>query len=71
MSINASIETNRDCEDRGAWLDTFCPEDRCLLEEERVKLVDFCEDSAEMHDLWLDFFCPRGSCEILEASQLS
>lgn len=61
---------DKDCEDRGAWLDVFCPQDRCLPEEERIKLVDFCEDSAAKHDLWLDVFCPRGSCEIFEASQL-
>ncbi len=66
--LNAFSDKN--CEDRGTWLDVFCPEDRCLLEEERIKLVDFCEDSPEKHHLWLDVFCPRGSCEIFEASQL-
>jgi len=61
----------RDCEDRGAWLKTFCPEDRCLQEEERIKLVAFCEEPAETRDPWLYLFCPRGSCEIFEPSQLS
>ena len=70
MTINSTREIDKDCEDRGVWLETFCPQDRCLHEEERVKLVDFCEDPAETQDLWLDLFCPRGSCEIFEASQL-
>jgi hypothetical protein len=66
--LNAFSDNN--CEERGAWLDVFCPEDRCLLEEERIRLVDFCEESSENLHLWHDVFCPRGSCEIFEASQL-
>ena len=60
----------RDCEEKGVWLEVFCPEDKCLLEEERIKLVDFCEDTGEKHDLWLKVFCPDASCEISEHTQL-
>ena len=63
-------DSDKDCEDRGLWLEVFCPEDRCLREEERIQLVDFCENSGEKHDAWLEAFCPEGSCEIFDASQL-
>jgi hypothetical protein len=62
--------SDRDCEDRGAWLEVFCPDDRCLREEERIELVDFCEDTGEKRDRWSDVFCPESSCEVIEASQL-
>lgn len=62
--------SNKDCTDRGVWLDVFCPDDRCLREEERIKLVEFCKDYGKKHDLWLEAFCPGGTCEIFEASQL-
>jgi len=61
---------DKDCENKGFWLEVFCPEDSCLREEERIKLVDFCEDSEEKQDLWLEAFCPESSCEIFEASEL-
>ena len=60
----------QDCEDKGVWLELFCPDDSCLLEGERIKLVDFCEDTEERHDLWLKIFCPNGSCELTEYTQL-
>jgi hypothetical protein len=62
--------SDRDCEDRGAWLEVFCLDDRCLHEEERIKLVDFCEDTGKKKDRWSEVFCPESSCEIIEASQL-
>jgi hypothetical protein len=62
--------SDRGCEDRGAWLEVFCPEDRCLREEERIALVNFCEDAGEKKNLWSDVFCPESSCEIFEASQI-
>ena len=62
---------DRDCEDRGAWLEVFCPDDRCLREEERIKLADFCEDSMGKKDRWSKVFCPESSCEIFEASQIA
>jgi hypothetical protein len=63
--------SDRDCEDRGAWLEVFCPDDRCLREEERIKLADFCEDSMGKKDRWSKVFCPESSCEIFEASQIA
>ncbi|MFO7556632.1 MAG: hypothetical protein R6W88_15635 [Desulfobacterales bacterium] len=62
--------SDKDCTDRGVWLEVFCPEDRCLREEERIELVEFCKDSGKKHDLWLEVFCPKGICEIFEGSQL-
>lgn len=64
------IYSDEDCEGRGLWLDVFCPEDRCLREEERIKLIDFCEDAEEKPDLWLETFCPESSCEIYDAWRL-
>jgi hypothetical protein len=64
------IYSDEDCEDRGLWLELFCPEDRCLRQEERIKLVDFCEIAGEEHDAWLEAFCPESSCEIFEATDL-
>ena len=65
-----STVSNRNCEGRGAWLKVFCPDDRCLREEERIKLVDFCEDTGEKKNLWSEVFCPESSCEVIEPSQL-
>ena len=59
------------CEDRGIWLEVFCPEDSCLSEEERIKLVAFCEESGKKADLWLRAFCPNDSCEVFETTQLA
>jgi hypothetical protein len=61
---------DRNCKDRGVWLEIFCPDDRCFSEEERIKLVEFCEDSGKKKDRWDELFCPESSCEIFEASQL-
>jgi len=62
--------SDKDCTDRGVWLEIFCPDDRCLREEERIELVEFCKDSGKKHDLWLKVFCPKGFCEIFEGSRL-
>jgi hypothetical protein len=70
-TLSANGKTiSEECQPRGEWLELFCPDDNCLLEEERIKLLKFCEDTGERHDHWLDVFCPDGSCEISEPSQL-
>jgi hypothetical protein len=70
MIIENTIKSVKNCEQRGLWLEAFCPEDRCLREEERIQIVDFCADSEEHHDLWQSAFCPEKNCEIFEASAL-
>ena len=70
MKNKSSTKAERRCEPRGIWLQVFCPDDSCLLEEERIKLRSFCDDSGEKHDLWLDTFCPDGNCDISETSRL-
>ena len=60
----------KECQDRGVWLEIFCPDDNCLLEEERMKLPIFCEDSAKKRDLWLEILCPDNNCEISGATHL-
>jgi hypothetical protein len=59
-----------ECKDKGLWLEIFCPDDACLLEEERIKLPVFCEHPEHKHSLWLEIFCPGGSCEVTESSKL-
>ena len=70
LSVNGRI-ISEECQRRGLWLELFCPDDNCLLEAERIKLINFCEDSEDRHDHWLEVFCPDGSCEISEPSQLT
>lgn len=60
----------KECKDNGLWLEIFCPDDACLLEEERIKLPVFCENPKHDHSLWLDIFCPSGSCEVNDSSKL-
>jgi len=60
----------KECQDRGVWLEIFCPDDNCLLEEERMKLPVFCKDSKNRQDLWLEIFCPDNSCELSGPTQL-
>jgi hypothetical protein len=72
-SLSASEFRNfsdRNCADRGVWLEIFCPDDRCFSEEEHINLAGFCEDPGEKKDLWREVFCPESSCELIEASQL-
>jgi hypothetical protein len=61
----------KECKDRGIWLELFCPDDTCLLEEERIKLPVFCEHPGHKHSLWIDIFCPGGSCDVHEPSKLA
>ena len=58
------------CQQKGVWLELFCPDDLCFTEEERVRIPVFCEDPNAGKKLWLDLFCPDGSCEIEEATRL-
>jgi muconolactone delta-isomerase len=60
----------KECQDRGVWLEIFCPDDNCLLEGERMQLPIFCKDSKNRQDLWLEIFCPDNSCELSVATQL-
>lgn len=61
----------RECQDRGIWLELFCPDDACFTEEERIRLPVFCEHPEHTHSLWIDIFCPGGSCEVTDASKLA
>jgi len=47
----------------GTWLKVFCPEARCLTDEEVAALP--AEQRQAMKDkqgLWLEMFCPDESC---------
>ena len=50
---------------KGAWLKVFCPNARCLTEEEVLELPHekrkVVEDSGK-EGLWLDVFCPDETC---------
>lgn len=50
------------------WLKTFCPEDACLTEAERIDLP--VDEAAGDEDAWLATFCPENTCEVTAASQL-
>ena len=60
----------KECKDKGVWLELFCPDDACFVEEERIKLPVFCEHPEHDHSLWLDIFCPGGSCEVTDSTKL-
>lgn len=56
--------------DTGAWLKVFCPEARCLTEEEISNLPDEKKRIAEAvgkKGVWLEVFCPDQACLIDEA----
>jgi hypothetical protein len=49
----------------GLWLKVFCPDARCLTEEEVVDLPQEKKDLAKEaggKGLWLEVFCPDESC---------
>jgi hypothetical protein len=49
----------------GLWLKVFCPDARCLTEEEVVKLPDDKQKAAQAtgkEGLWLEVFCPENAC---------
>jgi hypothetical protein len=60
----------RECKERGVWLELFCPDDACFSEEERIRIPVFCDDPKAGKKLWFDLFCPEGSCEVYEATKL-
>jgi hypothetical protein len=50
---------------KGAWLKVFCPNARCLTEEEILELPQEKRQAAEesgKEGLWLDVFCPDETC---------
>ncbi len=49
----------------GTWLKVFCPDTRCLTEEEIVKLPGDKQKAAQAtgkDGLWLEVFCPEQAC---------
>lgn len=49
----------------GLWFKAFCPEARCLSEEEVASLppdVREAQEASGKDGLWLEFFCPDQSC---------
>jgi len=63
-------EYENTCDDRGVWLELFCPDDACFTEAERVRIPVFCEDPKAKKSLWLDLFCPDDSCEVVQSTNL-
>jgi len=50
-------------EKTGKWLKVFCPEARCLTEEEVAALPrEQRQAAADKEGLWLNLFCPDESC---------
>jgi hypothetical protein len=50
-------------EKTGRWLKVFCPEARCLTDEEVAALPEEQRRAtADKEGLWLDLFCPDESC---------
>lgn len=50
---------------KGAWLNVFCPEARCLSEEEVAALPPEFSQAPGVKDtegLWLKVFCPDEAC---------
>jgi len=63
-------EYEKNCRERGVWLELFCPDDTCFSEAERVQIPVFCEDPKIKKKLWLDIFCPDESCSVDETTKL-
>jgi len=56
---------------KGSWLKVFCPEARCLSEEEILNLPEEHLKAAEGEKgLWLEVFCPDEAC-LTEAEKVS
>ena len=58
-------EKQRNIEVKGAWLKVFCPNARCLSEEEIIALPPEKKQAAEEtgeKGLWLEVFCPDDAC---------
>ena len=49
----------------GLWLKVFCPDARCLTEEEMIDLPVEKKEAAKAtgkKGLWLEVFCPEDQC---------
>ena len=56
---------NQNTSREGMWLKVFCPDARCLTEEEIVKLPGEKQKAAQAtgkDGLWLEVFCPDQGC---------
>lgn len=62
--------SEKSCQDRGVWLELFCPSDMCLTDEERFSIPVFCEDPEVKRNVFLELFCPGDSCEVVESTRL-
>lgn len=52
---------------QGTWLKVFCPNARCMTDEEVANLPPEQTKTAQTgHEegLWLEVFCPEGACDI-------
>ena len=47
---------------RDLWLDTFCPDDACLAEEEHLEVASLEAADAKRDGAWLEGFCPEERC---------
>jgi hypothetical protein len=63
-------EFENNCQERGVWLELFCPEEACLAEGERFTVPVFCENPKAKKSLVLELFCPNDSCEVVESTRL-
>jgi hypothetical protein len=63
-------EIQKKGKDVGSWLKVFCPEVRCLSEEEILNLPEDDRKKAEAggkKGVWLEVFCPDQACIIDES----
>ena len=63
-------KTQQKGKDSGGWLKVFCPEVRCLSEEEILNLPEDDRKKAEAggkQGVWLAVFCPDQACVIDES----
>ena len=63
-------EFEKSCQERGIWLELFCPDDACLTNGERIGIPVFCEDPKVKKNVVLELFCPGDSCEVVESTRL-
>ena len=47
---------------RDLWLDTFCPDDACLAEEEHLAVASLEAADTKRDEAWLEVFCPEDRC---------
>lgn len=59
------MESGTSKKTQGAWLKVFCPDARCLTEEEIVEIPQEARERAESGSekgLWVEIFCPDDAC---------